>query len=374
MELGSLVPTGLCSDPKSRRLIVFVDGTIQYGVQHAVFVRPGVVEWREAADPVISGRGQALVRPIVVGRCDLDVAFARGVLPMASGEPIGHEIIGQIVDVGDLVTTFKPGDRVFVPAQINCGACVACLSGRTGRCRSVPFAASYGMGREGGFGGGLADLVLVPFADAMLTPLPAGVDPCRVIGLADMALDAWRGVGPAMARMIDARVLVVGGMPPVIGLYAVGLAAALGAAELAYVDDDKARQAVAGRYGAAVLDADAVDPGKYDIVFLANPTIAAFDLALRSVAPGGSVTSAAPVVDGQPKLETAELYHRGVQWTIGRPDCRAAHEPVLEIWGKGEFDPGHVPTTFVEWVDAPAAWVSDALYVAAVCDPHIRSW
>lgn len=155
----------------------------------------------------------------------------------------------EVVEVGE-AGTFAPGDRVFVPAQISCGACGPCRSGSTGRCASVPFAASYGMGRAGDFGGGLADLVRVPFAAAMLSPVPAGADVASLIGAADMAADAWRGIGPHLKRRPGARVLVIGGMPAVIVLYAAGIAKALGAGAVDYLDGDPARDALAAVYGA----------------------------------------------------------------------------------------------------------------------------
>ena len=336
-------------------------------MRHAVFVEPGRVEWREAADPRVQGPGEAVVRPLVVGRCDLDVAYVRGVLPLASGEPIGHEIIGEVVELADDVRRLRLGDRVFVPAQISCGACRLCLSGSTGRCAQVPFAASYGMGRPGAFGGGLADLVRVPYAQAMLTPVPAGVEVASLIGAADMASDAWRGVGPPLQRRPGARVLVIGGMPPVIGLYAVGLARALGASAVDYVDPDPQRCAVAIGYGAHRLTALAEAPADtYDVVFVANPEAASLEHAFRAVAPGGSITSATPALDGSPSLATAGLYHKGVNWTIGRPDCRHAHDGVMQAWSACGFNPDHIPTQRVAWEDAPEAWSSDALYVAAV--------
>ena len=335
-------------------------------MRHAVFVEPGHVAWREALDPRLQGPGEAIVRPLVVGRCDLDVAYLRGLLPMPAEAPIGHEIIGEVVDVGEAVRGFAPGDRVFVPAQISCGACAHCRRGATGRCTSVPFAASYGMGRPGDYGGGLADLVRVPFAEAMLAPLPAGVDPVSLIGAADMAADAWRGMGPHLRERPGARVLVLGGMPPVIGLHAAGLARALGAGEVDYVDADPGRGAVARGYGARVLASAAEAAGAYDVVFVAHPSRAALEAAFAAVAPAGVITSATPAIDGSPVLDTAALYHRGATWTIGRPDCRGAHDGTMHAWACCGFRPDLVPTTRVDWEDAPQAWASDALYVAAV--------
>jgi alcohol dehydrogenase len=336
-------------------------------MRHAVFVAPGRVEWRDAPDPRLQGPGEALVRPLVVGRCDLDVAYLRGLLALPPGAPIGHEIIGEIVELGEAAGPFTIGQRVFVPAQISCGTCGPCRRGQTGRCAGVPFAASYGMGREGGFGGGLADMVRVPYAAAMLTPLPAGVDPASLIGAADMAADSWRAVGPHLRRHPGARVLVIGGMPPVIGLYAAGIATALGASIVDYVDADPRRGTVAASYGARVIaDPAAEVEGPYDVIVVANPLRAALERAFALVAPGGVITSVAPAIDGQPALDTAALYHRGVTWKIGRPNCRHDHDGTLDAWANCGFCPDRLPTTRVAWDDAPEAWASDALYVAAV--------
>lgn len=330
---------------------------------HVVFVSPGKFEWREAADPVLGGPNEAIVRPLVVGRCDLDVAFARGLMPIGTGQPIGHEIIGEIVDVGELVTRFRPGERVFVPAQISCGTCVNCRRGFTGRCTAVPLAASYGMGRDGGFGGGLADLVRVPFAESMLARVPEGIDALAIIGMADMATDAWRSVAPHLALHPEARALVLGGMPPVIGLYAVGMAHSLGACEIDYVDGDPERDSIAQQYGARVVSAPTAP---YDLIVVANPTKAALSMAFKVAAPAATITSVAPALDGLPEIDTRMLYRLGITWHIGRPDCRYAHDGAMSAWANRGFRSDRVPTRGVPWQDAPEAWASNSLYVAAV--------
>ncbi|SJZ89318.1 alcohol dehydrogenase [Enhydrobacter aerosaccus] len=335
-------------------------------MRHAVFVKPGLVEWREAPDPCLQGDLEALVRPVVVGRCDLDVAFVRGRMPMLAGAPIGHEIIGEILSVGDKVKRLRPGQSVFVPAQISCGVCGNCRRGFTGRCSAVPFAASYGMGREGGYGGGLADIVRVPFADAMLTPVPAHADPSSLIGLADMAADAWRAVAPRLARHPEARVAVLGGDAQIIGIYSAGLAVALGAATVRYIDRDPRRTAIAASYGAEVATDFESEAGAYDVVVVANATASALMKAFDLAAPGGDVVSVTPSMLEQPTFDTRVLYHRGVHWTIGRPDCRHSHDGVLSAWANCGFRADRVPTLEVSWEEAPAAWSSRELYVAAV--------
>jgi len=334
-------------------------------VRSGVFVRPGRVEWREMPDPTLQGAAEALVRPIVLGRCDLDVGYLRGILPLASGSSIGHEIIGEVVDLGETVRQFHVGQYVFVSAQISCGACVNCQRGRTGRCLSVPFAASYGMGREGNYGGGMSDLLRVPFARAMLSPVPAGVDPRSLIGAADRAADAWRAVAPHLESHPGAHVLVLGGGPAVIGLYAVGLATALGATVVHYVDDDETRRSVAVEYGANLLAEE--DPNaRYDVIIVANTSRASLERAFRMVAPGGVITSVAPALDGAVMVDAPKLYHTGVTWTIGRPDCRHAHDGTLFAWANCGFRADRIPTLHVDWDDAPEAWANEALSVVAV--------
>lgn len=79
-------------------------------MRQLAFVEPGRVEWREIPAPGLPSALEALVRPVVPGRCDLDVGFVRGLAPMRSGEPIGHERIGEVVDVADAPEAWLSGD------------------------------------------------------------------------------------------------------------------------------------------------------------------------------------------------------------------------------------------------------------------------
>src|SRR2546423_10694792 len=110
-----------------------------------------------------------------------------------------------------------------------------------------------GLGPGGGqWGGFLADVVSVPYAEHMLVPLPSGVEPSALASASDNLSDAWRAVGPPLAEQPRAGVLVVGGAGPgSIGLYAAGLAVALGAVSTMYVDGDQRRRETAPRVGAA---------------------------------------------------------------------------------------------------------------------------
>src|SRR3984885_7986576 len=188
--------------------------------------------WCEAPDPAIATPEQALVKPLVVACCDLDVAVARGSAPLPPGYAVGHEGLAEVVAVGDDVSDVRVGDRVVVPFQISCGDCRECRRGVTGSCGSVPLMAMYGLGPLAGLNGGgfLSDLVLVPYADAMLIRAPDTVDPVAIASLSDNIPDGWRAVGPYASELAaldpgDRRVLVVGRLS--IGLYAAALATAL---------------------------------------------------------------------------------------------------------------------------------------------------
>ena len=118
--------------------------------------------------------------------------------PVANPFPFGHECVGEVTEVGDSVKSVKPGDLVSVPFQVSCGSCAACREGRSGNCESVPRLSMYGLpvGPQS-YGGFASDAVNVPYADAMLVPIPEGVAPAAVASLSDNIPDAWRTVaGP----------------------------------------------------------------------------------------------------------------------------------------------------------------------------------
>jgi threonine dehydrogenase-like Zn-dependent dehydrogenase len=332
------------------------------------FVHPGLVEWREVADAIIQTGLDALVRPLVLGRCDLDVGFVRGVAPMREGEPIGHEMIGEVVDVGDLVRSVTPGQHVIVPSQISCGTCRNCRRGFTGRCQSVPFGAGYGMNRDGNFGCAAADLVRVPYADAMLVQLPTGADPVGMIGAADMALDAWRAVGPQLRERPGASVLVMGGLASVIGIYAAGIAVALGAGRIDYVDDDPGRLAEAAKYGANAIARPCELTEVYEIVVDADGQANTLVQALRATEPEGLFTSVSIHLRPLTGLPLIELYHKGITFRTGRANVRAQAEALLPLCTHGHFDPAMIDTQLYTFDDAPAAWLDDAVRTVAARD------
>jgi len=326
------------------------------------FAGPDNLEWREARDPRLGGDGEAVVRPLAVATCDLDDLIVGGGSPFAPPFVLGHEGVAEVVEVGDGVTTVRPGDRVVVPFQISCGGCPACAQGRTGNCEAVPFAATYGFGfgAEGTrWGGFLADLVRVPFADAMLVAVPDGLAPEVAAGASDNLTDAYRAVGPPLDQRPGAPVLVVGGLGPgSIGLYAAAEALALGSERVLYVDYDPGRRAIAQAYGAETLDhvPDRVD-GRFPITVDASGDPRGLELALGSLDRDGICTSTAVYFDPEvrPRMPLLAMYAQATTFVTGRIHARRDAPRVLDLLAGGDFDPTPVTTRVVSFDDAADA-------------------
>jgi threonine dehydrogenase-like Zn-dependent dehydrogenase len=299
------------------------------------------------------------VRPLAVGRCDLDRPMIVGETPFPLPIHLGHECVAEVLEGPQ---GFTAGDRVIVPFQISCGTCERCRRGLTGSCESVPPLSMYGFGAVGGeWGGTLSDTVLVPYAEAMLVPLPDAVDPAAIVSAADNMADGWRTVAPALAELPAAQVLVVGGGRAFsIPLYAVDAALALGAASVTYVDTDPDRLAVARRLGADAIEGTPERSlGAFPITVDGTATPEGLVATLRLTDWGGRCTSIAQLEPEAP-LPLLELYSRGVHLHIGRAMARPAMPAILELAAAGRLHPELITSATAAWDDAPEAMVEPA--------------
>lgn len=321
----------------------------------------GRYEWREVPDLVLTAPGQALVRPLTVACCDLDVAVCEGRLPLPPGYAVGHEGVAEVVAVGDEVTNVRVGDRVVVPFQINCGECRECRRGVTGSCASLPLLAMYGMGPIAGLDGGgfVSDLVSVPYADAMLIPFPDGADPVVVASISDNIPDGWRTIAPYLDEMagldeVDRRVLVVGRAS--IGLYSAAFAAHYGM-QVDYVDTDAGRLAAAEKLGATVHDR--LEPAKdwepYPVTVSTAADPARLAAALRLTWPDGVCTDTGVYYRPTVEMPLLALYTRGVRFVTSRVNARAAIPEVLALLAGG-CDLSPALDRVVPWDEAPTGW------------------
>ncbi len=309
-------------------------------MQSLVLSGPRSLEWQDRPEPRLSAEMDALVRPIASAACDLDRWLVAGPSPFPTPFALGHEAVGEIVDLADDDSPLQVGQRVVIPWHISCGTCDNCRRDLPGACASVPRLASYGTSVGGHWGGLFDELVRVPWARHNLTPLPPAVDPFLAASAADNLTDAFQAVRPTLAAHPDARVLVVGGTAS-LGLLTVLSAVALGAAKVTYLDIDEQRCSRAAAAGAAVTavtsSPDRLD-GDFDLVVDASASTAGFRCALLSTRPGGTCVIRS-VYFTEVRLPYFDLYGTGVNLVMGPPHASPHVPDVLRLVDDGTLDP-----------------------------------
>lgn len=263
-----------------------------------VFHGPGDIRVEEVPRPH-AGPGEAVIRVTMTTICGTDVHIVKGEYPVRPGLVIGHEPVGVIDEIGPGVTGYEIGQRILVGAITPCGQCRACLSGHLSQCGHGGGFEALGGWRFGNtIDGAQAEYLLVPAAQANLTPIPDGVSDEQVVLLADIASTGFSGAESGNVRIGDA--VVVFALGP-IGLCAVAGAKLMGASVIVGVDSDPVRLEMARRMGAdVVLDFTQVDiiaevlrltGGGADVTIEAIGTQGTFENALRCLRPGGTLSS-----------------------------------------------------------------------------------
>jgi alcohol dehydrogenase len=328
-------------------------------VRQLTYLQAGSLEWREVPEPSLESERAAVVRPVAVATCDLDLAYLRGKAPIPGPFAFGHEFIADVVEVGGEVSSVRAGDRVVVPFQVTCGECDRCRRGLTSSCTGVePRRAMYGLGTVVGrdWGGAMSDRVLVPYADAMLVPLPAGIDPVAVASMSDNLPDAWRTVARPLREQPGANVLIVAGGAPSIGLYAAAMAVALGAGSVEYIDVDHGRLQLAQDLGATVVEGPPPQRrARRAVTVDASAQPAGLACALRSTEPGGVCTSVGIYYSDEVPVPLLTMYTYGVTFITGRVDARPLIPEVLDAVVSGKLQPERVTSRVVGWDDAAEA-------------------
>ena len=246
-----------------------------------------------------AGVGDALIRITLTTICGTDLHIVRGEYPVKPGLIIGHEPVGTIEELGAGVTGYAVGDRVLVGAITPCGQCRPCLSGHLSQCGHGEGYEPIGGWRFGNtINGAQAEYLRVPSAQANLAKIPDELSDEQVVLLADIASTGFGGAESGNIRIGDSVVVFAQGP---IGLCATAGAKLMGATLIIGVDGDDSRLAMAERMGAdVVLDYRAVDVvaevqrltrGGADVAIEALGTQETFESALRSLRPGGTLSS-----------------------------------------------------------------------------------
>ena len=206
------------------------------------------VEVREVPDPRILSSRDAILKVTRAAICGSDLHLYDGYIPsVMNGDILGHEFMGEVVETGSGVTNLAVGDRVVVPFPIACGGCSQCGLGNFSVCENTnpnawmqeklyghATAGIYGYSHlTGGYAGGQAEYVRVPFADVNPLKVPDGVSDEQALFLGDILPTGWMA-----AEMCDIRpgdTVAVWGAGPV-GLFAMLSARLLGAETVIAID------------------------------------------------------------------------------------------------------------------------------------------
>jgi L-idonate 5-dehydrogenase len=249
----------------------------------------------EADHPAPPGPRQVAVRVRAGGICGSDLHYYHhggfGTVRLREPMVLGHEVAGEVTEVGREVTSLRPGDSVAVSPSLPCGTCRYCLEGKPNHCLDMRF---YGSAMRFPHVQGAFREILV-CEEAQAVALPPGMDPARAAFAEPLAvcLHAARQAGPLMGQ----RVLITGTGP--IGALALLVARHAGAREVVCTDIAPAPLAIARRLGAdAALDTRAdptalepfcAEKGHLDVVFEASGSGAALAGALAAARPGATI-------------------------------------------------------------------------------------
>ncbi len=338
-------------------------------MQALYFTGPGGLEWREAPAPRIQGPGEALVRPLAVAACDLDIGIVAGTTPFPPPFQLGHEFAGEILELGEAVEGFVVGDQVAVSFEPSCGRCGPCHRGHSAACDTAPGTAMYGIGVAGGdWGGALADAVRVPYAQAMLVRLPSGVSAAAAAGASDNIADGYRTVAGALAERPQAPVLVAG--EGSIALYAAWWARALGAAEVTLASRDAALLARADTFGVTVEHVNTWPKRfrSHPITVDCSGDPAGLAAVIRATAAFGRCTSASIYFGGDTPVPMFDMNMKGIRFDTGRVNAATLLPEVLALVARHGLTPETVCAQVVPWEEIAPALIERVFKPIAVRD------
>jgi S-(hydroxymethyl)glutathione dehydrogenase/alcohol dehydrogenase len=240
----------------------------------AVFHKPGDISYDTVEDPRIEQGGDVILKVTSTAICGSDLHILSGAVPQPTDMILGHEFMGIVEEVGPSVKNLKRGDRVIVPFPIACGHCFFCTHEASPSCENSNYkhygpngdlmdqkgAALFGYtDLYGGYSGGQAEYVRVPYADISPRIIPDNITDEQALFLTDIFPTGWSGVD--WAQLKGGEVVAIFGSGPV-GLMAQKAAWIMGASRVIAIDPleyrlEKARTA---------NKVDTLNPNKVDVI------------------------------------------------------------------------------------------------------------
>jgi threonine dehydrogenase-like Zn-dependent dehydrogenase len=354
-------------------------------------------------DPELLNPRDAIIKVTATAICGSDLHLFGGYIPtMEAGDILGHEFMGEVVEVGRDNKTLQVGDRVVVPFTIACGRCYFCLEHLWSLCdNSNPNAAIaerlYGYSGSGLFGyshmyggypGGQAEYVRVPFADIGPIKVPDSLTDEQVLFLSDIFPTGYMAAENCNIRPGDT--VAVWGCGPV-GQFAIKSAYLLGAERVVAIDRFPERLALAASQGnARVLDYTKVDvleelraltggqgpdacidavgleahgttiDARYDnakfSMYMATDRPHALRQAISACRKGGTVSIPGVYGGWLDKFPLGVAFAKGLTLKMGQTHMHNYLGPLLERIEQGQIDPSFIITHRVSLEDAPAMY------------------
>ena len=361
---------------------------------------PQKMQVRDVPDPTILSQNDCIVKITSTAICGSDLHLYNGFIPtMEKGDVLGHEFMGEVVEVGPAISTLSVGDRVVVPFPIACGGCYNCERGLYSVCEnSNPNAAIaeklmghspagiYGYSHMlGGYAGGQAEYARVPFADIGPLKIEDDLTDEQVLFLTDIFPTAYMGAEMAVS---PGDVVAVWGAGPV-GMFAAASANLLGAAKVIVIDRfDYRLKRTAEHTGAetinyadvAVLDAlNEITAGRGPDVCIeavgleahaGNPLVHAYDRvkqatrqqterpqavreAILACRTGGTVSIMGAYGGFADKFPLGQMMNKSLTIRTGQCHVQRYLRPLYDRIRAGEIDPSFVISHTVPLEKAP---------------------
>jgi len=329
-------------------------------VRAVTFQAPGVVSVEDRPEPELLDAGDAIVRIEASGVCGSDLHIYHGRVQIEAGFTIGHEYVGTVLAVGDAVTKVAVGDRVLGCFQVACGECFFCRRALFQRCVQ---SRTFGHGATlGSLQGTQAEMALVPRANLVLRKVPDGMSDDTALFAGDVMGTGFHAVAASGMRPGD--VVAVLGLGPV-GLCAVQVARASGAAHVIAIDTVAERLQIARGMGAEAVHLTEEDPkaavkaateGRgVDVCVDAVGDPRALDMAIRLTRALGAVQCIGVYAE-RAEVHMGLLWLKGITLRGGHANVLAHVDPVLAMMSAGVLDPGPLVTHHMKLEEAPEAY------------------
>jgi threonine dehydrogenase-like Zn-dependent dehydrogenase len=354
-------------------------------------------------DPRIINPRDAIIKITASAICGSDLHLYDGYIPsMQSGDILGHEFMGEVVEVGPGVSNLKIGDRVVVPFTISCGSCFFCERQLWSACdNSNPNAKAaetlYGASPAGlfgyshlfgGYAGGQAEYVRVPFADVGPLKIPDGLPDEKVLFLSDIfptgymaaencnihpgdTVAVW-GSGPVGQFAIRSALMLGAGQVIAIDRFPerLELARVSGATPINYEHDDDViatlKSMTGGRGPDSCIDAvgmeahghglDALYDKAKQSVRLQSDRPTALRQVIQACRKGGTVSIPGVYGGFIDKMPLGAAFNKGLTFKMGQTHMHKYMGPLLERVQNGEIDPSYIITHRISLDEVPAAY------------------